>query len=79
MKNLRLIFFLFIFMCLANEMQATQYIIIRQRIWGSYRLIYVPKPKNLTRWYHDSKNDTYYRVKNVFGIPARISSKTRTS
>lgn len=78
MKSLKLACFL-ASMFLAGESRATQYVIIHQRFWGSYRLIYVSKPKDLKKWHYDSKNDTYYRAKDVFGIPVRITSKVRTA
>ncbi len=59
--------------------QATQYVVIHQRFSGAVRLIYVDKPENLKKWYHDKKNDIYYRAKNYLGIPVKVSSKVRTS
>jgi len=78
MKILKFAAVLLMFINATAEAKPTQYVIIHQRFWGSYRLIYVSKPKNLKKWHHDSNNDIYYRAKTAFGIPVRISSKVRT-
>jgi hypothetical protein len=75
MKYLRPTLFVLLFMNITLEIQATEYIIIHERFLGSYRLIYVDKPKNLKKWYYDKESDTYYRAKNAFGIPFKITSK----
>ncbi len=72
MKKVVLIISFLIF-SLVQSQAAPQYILIKQTFWGSMRLIHVDKPKKkLHKWYYDSKNDTYYRMKNFFGFAIRI-------
>jgi hypothetical protein len=79
MKKLKFAVLLLLLAAISTETYATKYIIIQRRFSGNFELIDVPKPNDLKKWYHDSKNDIYYRAKNGFGIRVRISSKNRTS
>lgn len=51
-----------------------EYILIRQTWSRGWEMIHVEKPKKkLNKWYYDSKNDTYYRIKSGFGFGFRIT------
>ncbi|MCW3120769.1 MAG: hypothetical protein JWQ38_261 [Flavipsychrobacter sp.] len=54
------------------NVHAADYVIIQQTFWGQIRFVYVPQPKNLAKWYHDTDKDIYYRFKTWIGIPVMI-------
>jgi hypothetical protein len=68
MKRINLIvaFFISSITCAHAE---PQYVLIKQSWWYGYKMIHVDKPKKkLHKWYYDSQNDTYYRMKTAFGF-----------
>ncbi len=75
MKNLKTVLLL-VFTTIAFNASATQYIIIKPAFFG-YKLVYVAKPADLSKWHYDSKNDVYYRGNTVFGTPLPIKIKNR--
>ena len=76
MKNLKS---LLLFVLITSSVQATaaQYVIIKQGLWGSFKLIYVDKPKNLARWHYDSKHDTYYHGQTYWGLALPVFFKNK--
>ncbi len=65
---------LFLFVMLGEAHAEPQYILIKQKLTYGWKFIHVSKPKNkLHKWYYDSKNDTYYRMRNSLGMGIRIT------
>jgi len=68
---------LFSFIAISIHASASQYAIIRMNYWGSFKLIYVDKPKNLARWHYDSKHDVYYHGQNYLGLALPVFFKDK--
>lgn len=81
MKNLKIVL-LVAFIAITSTANATNYVIIKMRLFG-VKLEHVSKPKNLDHWKYDRENDVYYSVKDMAGmhhpIPLHISDKPGAS
>lgn len=50
-----------------------QYVVMQNSWFRGWRLKHVAKPtKKLHRWHYDSENNTYYRVKDAWGIGYKL-------
>ncbi len=69
MKNILLVFSLLLILqnrCAAHT--RPDYVVIQARLLWGWKIVHVDKPKkNLHKWHYDSKSDTYYRIRTIFG------------